>query len=150
MAVAKYARPPVTLCAGYEWIDYANPSDPRNSFTDIAGNTLCLACGAFNNTDIVNNAFSAHQKIFEIFWVGAKYAVTDDLDVMAGYYEFLQNSYGAGPPCSDATKPTCSGMYNALSLALDWRLTAKLDAYAGVMYQTASAGLVVASCITTR
>ena len=118
-----------------------DPSDPRTSFTDIAGNTLCLGCAAFNTTNIVNDAFSAHHKILQIFWVGAKYAVTDDVDVMAGYYEYLQNSYGAGAPCSDATKPTCSGMYNAFSLALDWRLAAKLDTYAGLMYQTANAGL---------
>jgi predicted porin len=141
MALAKYAHSPITLYGGYEWIDFANPSDPRSSFTDIAGNFLCLGCTSVNNTDIVNTAFSAHNKILQIFWVGAKYAVTDDLDVMAGYYEYLQNSYGAGAPCSDATKPTCGGMYNAFSLAVDWRVAAKLDVYAGLMYQTANAGL---------
>jgi predicted porin len=102
---------------------------------------LCFGCASFNNTDIVNTAFSAHDKILQIFWVGAKYAVTDDVDVMAGYYEYLQNSFGAGSPCSNATKATCSGMYNAFSLAADWRIAPKLEAYAGLMYQTANAGL---------
>jgi hypothetical protein len=60
---------------------------------------------------------------------------------MACYYEYLQNSFGAGAPCSNATKSTCSGMFNAISLAIDWRLAPKLDAYAGLMYSTVSAGL---------
>ena len=36
MALAKYAHKPVTLYGGYKWLDYANPSNPRTSFTDIA------------------------------------------------------------------------------------------------------------------
>jgi hypothetical protein len=32
-------------------------------------------------------------------------------------------------------------MYNAFSLAVDYQFAAKFDAYAGIMYQTADAGL---------
>ena len=47
----------------------------------------------------------------------------------------------AGTPCANASKATCSGMYNAISLAVDYQFADKFDAYAGVMYQTVDAGL---------
>ena len=141
MALAKYANGPVKLYGGYEWIKYGNPSDPKSSFTDIAGNSLCAGCAAINNTNISNTAFTANDKILQVFWVGAKYAITDELNVMAAYYQYLQNSYGAGAACGNATKGTCSGMYNAVSFAVDWQFAAKFDAYAGLMYQTVDGGL---------
>ena len=49
--------------------------------TDIAGDPLCLGCAAINNTNINNTAFSIHRRILQIFWTGAKYAVTDNLDL---------------------------------------------------------------------
>jgi predicted porin len=141
MALARFNRGPATLYAGYEWIQFANPSHPKSSFTDISGNFLCIGCAGINNTNIVNTAFAAHDKILQIFWVGAKYAISERWQVMGGYYEYLQNSYGAGTPCADTSKPTCSGMYNAISIVLDYQFAPKFDAYAGVMYQTVDAGL---------
>ena len=40
MALAKYNNGPLNLYGGYEWIQYAPPSDPQTSFTDIAGDTI--------------------------------------------------------------------------------------------------------------
>ena len=141
MALARYTKGPTKLYGGYEWIQFGDPSDPKTSFTDIAGNSLCISCAAINNTTIVNTAFAANKKILQVFWVGARYAINDEWNVMAGYYEYLQNSFGAGAPCANATKATCSGMYNAISFAVDYQLAAKFDAYAGIMYQTVDAGL---------
>ena len=59
----------------------------------------------------------------------------------AGYYEYLQNSFGSGAPCGNATKATCSGMYNAAAFVVDYQFAPKFDTYAGVMYQTVDAGL---------
>ncbi len=141
MALARYTNGPIKLFGGYEWIQFGNPSDPKTSFTDIAGNSLCIGCAAINNTNINNTAFAAHNKILQVFWTGAKYAFNDEWNVMAGYYEYLQNSYGSGAPCANAAKATCSGMYNAVSLVVDYQFAAKFDTYAGVMYQTVDAGL---------
>ena len=141
MALARYTNGPIKLFGGYEWIQFGNPSDPKTSFTDIAGNSLCIGCAAINNTNINNTAFAAHNKILQVFWLGANYAFNDEWKVMAGYYEYLQNSFGSGAPCGDATKATCSGMYNAVSLAVDYQFAPKFDTYAGVMYQTVDAGL---------
>src|SRR6266480_4636740 len=63
--------------------------------TDIAGDPLCLGCAAINNTNINNTAFSIHRRILQIFWTGAKYAVTDNLDLTGAYYHYNQDSAGA-------------------------------------------------------
>jgi len=72
------------------------PSDPQTAHTDIAGDFLCQGCEAFNNTNIINTAFGVNglgDKIFQVLWTGAKYAATDNLDLMVGYYEYIQNSF---------------------------------------------------------
>ncbi|MFZ0987372.1 MAG: hypothetical protein WAN27_06525, partial [Xanthobacteraceae bacterium] len=91
-------------------------------------------------TNINNTLYLAHDRIEQVFWTGAKYAVTDKLDVMGGYYHYLQNSFGA-VYCSDASKSTCSGTFDAYSVAVDWKFAAKFDAYAGVMYTQVNNGL---------
>jgi len=141
MALARYTNGPAKLFAGYEWIQYAPPSNPQTSFTDIAGNALCLGCAAINNTNIANTSFNAHDKVLQVFWFGSKYALTDEWSLMGAYYEYIQNSFGTGPSCSDSSKATCSGTYKAISFAADWQFAAKFDAYAGLMWQTAEAGL---------
>jgi predicted porin len=118
MIVAKYAVGPLKLYAGYEHIRYMAPSDPQTAHTDIAGDFLCQGCQAFNNTDIINTAFGVNglgDKIFQVLWTGAKYAATDNLDLMVGYYEYIQNSFfgtatGGPAHCSGAERPQCAGM----------------------------------------
>lgn len=141
MALARYENGPAKLFAGYEWIQYAPPSQPQTSFKDINGDLICAGCTASNNTNISNTAYTANDKILQVFWFGTKYNVTDQWSVMAAYYEYVQNSYGAGASCSNSSKATCSGTYDAISLATDWQFAKKADAYAGFMYQQAEAGL---------
>jgi predicted porin len=141
MLLAKYTNGPLKLYAGYEWVQFAPPSDPQIAFTDIGGDALCLGCATINNTNIINNAFDAHDKILQIFWAGAKYAVTDKLDVIGAYYHYNQNNFGVGPPCNGAEKATCSGTFDAVSFAVDWRFTAKFQAYAGLMFSQVNSGL---------
>jgi hypothetical protein len=78
------------------------------------------------------------NRIEQVFWTGAKYAVTDKVDVMGGYYHSLR--FGA-IYCSDASKSTCSGTFDAYSVAVDWKFAAKFDAYAGFMYSQVNNGL---------
>jgi predicted porin len=104
MFVAKYTTGPLKLYAGYEHIRYAAPSDPQTAFTDIAGAFLCAGCQAFNNTNINNAAYGVNglgNKILQIMWIGTKYAVRDELDVIGAYYHYIQNSFfgtAAGGP----------------------------------------------------
>jgi predicted porin len=149
MFVAKYTTGPLKLYAGYEYIQYAAPSDPQTAFTDIAGNFLCQGCAAFNNTNINNTAFGVNglgNKIFQVMWAGVKYAVRDDLDVTAAYYHYIQNSFfGTAAlgrvPCFGSQLSQCAGTFDAISAAVDWRFAPKWDIYFGVMFTQVNDGL---------
>jgi predicted porin len=149
MLVAKYAIGPLKLYAGYEHIRYMAPSDPQTAFTDIAGAFLCQGCEAFNNTNINNTAFGVNglgNKIFQVMWTGAKYSVTDNLDVIAAYYHYVQNSFfgtapGGPAPCSGAEHPQCAGTFDAISAVVDWKFAPKWDLYAGIMFSQVNGGL---------
>jgi predicted porin len=54
MLLAKYFKGSVKLFAGYEFIQYAPPSNPYapgTGFNDIAGDFVCAGCAAINNTN---------------------------------------------------------------------------------------------------
>jgi predicted porin len=147
MLLARYTNGPLKLYGGYEWIQFAPPSNPQTAFTDIAGDALCLGCAAINNTNISNTAFSGpnfRDRVLQIFWTGAKYAVTDSVDVTAAYYHYAQNSFvisGANAGCSSSVASQCSGTLDAVSFVVDWRFAKKFDAYAGFMFSQVNNGL---------
>jgi len=156
MALAKYTVGHLNLYGGYEWIQYAPPSNPQTSFTDIAGNTItgfAASSASPNGVTAINNiAFSAgcaaatvcHDKILQVVWTGAKYAVTDDLDVIGGYYHYSQNNFFATGPntgCSSSAHSQCSGTFDAISAVVDWRFAPKWDTYIGFMFSQVNGGL---------
>jgi predicted porin len=131
MLLARYIIGSLKLYAGYENIEFTNPSSPLSvGSTIIGGYTL----GTVNNTAFTN------KKDLQVFWTGAKYSVRSDLDLIAAYYHEGQNSF-AGNGCSNTSLPQCSGQLNAVSLVLDYRLAKRWDAYAGAMYSRVSNGL---------
>jgi predicted porin len=62
------------------------------------------------------------------------------VDVIGAYYHYDQNSFGA-VSCSSAALSTCSGTFDAISFAVDWKFAKKFDAYAGLMYSQVNDGL---------
>lgn len=149
MLVAKYTNGPLKLYAGYEHIRYMAPSDPQSAFTDIAGNFLCQGCEAFNNTNITNTAFGMNglgNKTLQVMWIGTKYALTENLDVIAAYYHYIQNSFfgtaaGGRAPCFGTEHAQCAGTFDGISAAIDWRFAPKWDLYSGVMFTQVNGGL---------
>jgi predicted porin len=149
MLVAKYTNGPLKLYAGYEYIRYMAPTDRQTAFTDIAGNFLCVACDAFNSTNINNAAFGVNglgDKTLQVMWVGGKYAVTENVDVIGAYYHYIQNSFfgtaaGGPAPCSGSEHPQCAGTFDAISAAVDWRFAPKWDVYLGFMFSQVNNGL---------
>ena len=149
MLVARYTDGPLKVYAGYEHIRYMAPSDPQTAFTDIGGNFVCEGCTAVNNTNINNAAFGVNglgNKTLQVMWVGGKYAITENLDVIAAYYHYIQNSFfgtptGGPAPCSGAEHSQCAGTFDAISAAIDWRFAAKWDAYLGFMFSQVNGGL---------
>jgi predicted porin len=163
MVVKGLAPPPVvplTLYAGYEWIQFAAPSDPQTSFRDdgflfnLAGNGGTGNSG--NGTGIVNNAFSTgagnlgcgtgtgcSDKIFQVMWVGAKYGITNNLDFITAYYHYIQSQFVNGARiCANPTAHSqCAGTEDMASVVLDWRFLPKWDAYIGTMFSQVNGGL---------
>jgi predicted porin len=134
MASYKVAPLPVKLYAGYEHIQYANPStDVAAGATGLGGYTLAF----------VNNAAYPNDKELDVYWAGVRYTVLPGLDVTAAYYGYRQNAYGTGSEagCSTDAHSVCSGSFQAYSLNADYRFTKRFDVYAGIMYSGVSNGL---------
>jgi predicted porin len=133
MALAKWAYGPVKVYFGYENVYFAPPSNVVGNFTSIAGIPVAAA-------NVTNTAYNANQKVLQVFWTGAKYAITDKLDIMGAWYGYSQSDYNP-KPCSNSSSSKCSGTLSAFSVVLDWRFAPKFDTYAGVMFSEVNNGL---------
>jgi predicted porin len=155
MVTAKYAVDKLKLDAGYEWIQFENPSDAVTSFTDIAGDYLCAGCqikpgnaGAgqvFNGTNINNTAYNVAE-IRQLAWFGGKYAVTNSVDLSAAYYHIWQNNYSSGSNvalCAESSlaNAACAGSIDAVSALVDWKFAPKWDTYLATLYSRNNGGL---------
>jgi hypothetical protein len=148
---------PLTLYAGYQLIQFSNPSDPvTSSFRDDGFMFNFVNAGATalsaNGTTIANNAFNSQcgsgsgctNEIFQVMWTGAKYGINKDLDIIGAYYHYIQNTFVINVNCSPSAasgNSRCDGWLDAYSLLLDWRFLPKWDAYIGTMYSAAYGGL---------
>jgi predicted porin len=97
---------------------------------------------------VVNNTNFATDKILQVFWGGAKYAVRPDVDLIFAYYHEEQNSFEGGTAatanlahCSNNSLAQCSGQLDAVSFVGDYRFAKRFDAYAGIMWSQVSNGL---------
>jgi predicted porin len=131
MLLGRYEAGPIKLYAGYENILFANPHLPLSAGTIIIGG---YSLGTVNNSAFTN------KRDLQVFWTGAKYAVTSDIDLMAAYYHEEQNSF-SGNGCSNASLTSCSGQLDAVSLVADYRFAKRWDAYIGAMYSRVANGL---------
>ncbi len=95
MLLGKYTYHQLRLYAGYEYINFSNPSTPLTSgFTDIAGIGVLLP-------NIAQTTYTNNEHL-QISWAGARYAFTPTVDAGIAYYHYDQNSYG---PRRSATMP---------------------------------------------
>jgi predicted porin len=143
---------PLTLYAGYEWIQFAPPSDPQTSFSDdgflfnqaVGGGTGNSGNGtAGAGTAGCGTGTGCSDKIFQVMWVGAKYGITRDLDLMGGYYHYIQSQYvsGAGICANLLAHSQCAGTGDMASAVLDWRFLPKWDAYIGTFFSQLNGAL---------
>ena len=126
---------PVTVYGGFQHITYMNPSIAlAPGFNDIGGYVL----GAVSNT-----TYAKGDKQLNVYWTGARYAVTPQFTVAVAYYGEKQFAYasGAAAGCSTTANGACSGNFNALSVSLDYHFTKRFDTYAGAMWSNVSHGL---------
>ena len=133
MLLGRYTYHQLKLYAGYEYITFADPSNPLTTgFTDIAGIPVL-----FGN---IAQATFVHDEHLQISWTGARYAITPTLDTGVAYYHYDQNSFGKAF-CATAAASTCSGQLNAASFDIDWQFAKKFDLYAGMMWSAVQNGL---------
>ena len=134
MLLGKYTYGPVQVYGGYERIAFSAPSNPQTTFVDIGGYTVVSA-------DISNSFFDG--RVLDVSWTGAKYSVTQDVDLVGAYYHLSQNTFatGANTGCHTTVSAQCAGTEDALSFSVDWKFAKKFDAYAGLMYSRVTNGL---------
>jgi hypothetical protein len=77
---------------------------------------------------------------------GAKYAVTNQVDVIAAYYHYQQHSNFGTPAggvifCDGKEHAQCAGRLNAISGVIDWKFALKWDVYLGLMRSQFNGGL---------
>jgi predicted porin len=134
---------PVTVYGGYQHITYMNPSIPLASgFNDIGGYVLA---------DVSNTAYADADKILQVYWAGARYAVTPQFTTAVAYYGEKQTAYATGTDanCSTVVSGKCSGNFNAISVSIDYHFTKRFDSYAGAMWSNVSHGLASGYIYTT-
>jgi predicted porin len=141
---AKYNVDKLTVYGGYEWIQFAAPSDNITGFTDISG----FQFGNGSTVLTVNtHAFDKGDKVLQMAWVGGKYAVTSSLDVAAGYYYLHQNDFSQNAKnpavCAGGNllASQCAGNQQVVSALIDWRFAPKWDTYLATQYTTFNGGL---------
>jgi predicted porin len=165
MAVAKYKWQALTVYGGYAWLKQADPSDDfLNGFRTIGGfnvpatipSTIPGAAKLFP-TQFTNFTNFNIPRIAPYFWVGAKYAITPQLDVTGAFYYQQQSNFNTtactgvtstftepnGNKFSIATASSskCAGTEDAISALIDWRPVKRVDLYAGVMISNVYGGL---------
>jgi predicted porin len=138
---ARYTIGQWKIFGGYENITYANPNNPLTPGAFLEGGYTIFAP---NNTNYTTD------KNLQTLWGGVRYAIAPTVDIAGAYYHEWQNSFINGPAatstnpkgtCTTAISPGCSGQLDAVSLVVDWRFAAHMDAYAGVMWSQVANGL---------
>jgi predicted porin len=127
-----------TIFAGYENIHQANPTSPVTSGS-AAGNYILTSTALLPD----NNAFTT-DRVYDTFWIGAKYALSWGLSFTGAYYHLNQNSYvadGAACVAGGASKTDCAGAYDQVSFLVDYEITKHLDIYTGATYARVTNGL---------
>jgi predicted porin len=137
MVAAKYTFQQFKFFAGFEHIQYFNPSNPLGIGASAQGGYL-LSGVEDNNLD--------SPKVVKIWWTGVKYAFDVKTDITLSYYHQQQNDFRIPAACSvDAGfRASCSGDLNEVSLYADHHFTKRFDAYAGIAYSNVSGGLAIA------
>src|SRR6266436_2242165 len=125
--MGSYSLGTLKFSAGYEHITFDNPKSPLP-----AGS---LTIGGYVLAYTTNTAFD-NQKTLQVFWAGVKFAATPDLDLLAAYYGYKQDSFatGAKAGCSDNSNSGCSGTESSISLLADYKFAKRCDGYFGTFH----------------
>jgi predicted porin len=165
LLTAKYKWQALTVYGGYAWLRQADPSDTfPNGFRTIGGwNVPGTIPSTFPHastlwpTQWISYTTYAIPRIAPYFWVGAKYAVTPQIDVAGAFYYLQQTDYsttacagavttfvqpnGNKITVARANSGSCAGSQDAFSALIDYRPFKRVDLYAGLMVSNVYGGL---------
>jgi predicted porin len=165
LLTSKYKWNALTLFGGYAWLRQSDPSNNYlNGFNTIGGwNVPATIPSTFPNakkywpTQWTSYTTYAIPRIAPFFWVGAKYAITPQLDVTGAFYYLQQSNYNAttcGTANSTYVEPNgssftvtrvnsgkCAGQTDFISFLVDYRPVKRVDLYAGIMISNVYGGL---------
>ena len=167
MLLAKYRWGPVTFSGGWMWWQQGNPSnDYLNGFDTLGGYSVPATIVTTNKaiaklfpTAWTNFAAYNKMRVVNVPFVGAKYAINPELDVIGAFYYENQNNYNSSTtPCAYAntsfvqpsgnvlnvirvSNSACAGTQYAISAMIDYRPLKRVDLYAGVMFSNVYGGL---------
>ena len=135
------------LFGGYEHISYANPDTPLAAGSQTIGGYVL----AYVNVQSGPTSTYAINKIVQFEFIGYKLPVTPKLDWTVAWYRQEQSAYatGANAGCNDTRAGTCSGLLNAYSTDLIFKMSKRLDAYGGFMWSGVKGGLASGFLHTT-
>jgi predicted porin len=141
MALYNFGAPAPTVYAGYEHVKFANPNNPYDPGQVIIGGYVLA---------IVNNKAYEDNKILQVFWAGLKWPITPQLDLIAAYYGYKQNSFATGKDagCTSSISSGCSGTENTASALLDYRFSKRFDGYIGTFWSEVQDGLAAGFQLT--
>jgi predicted porin len=167
MLLTKYRWGPVTLSGGWLWWQQANPSDTfPNGFETLGGYSVPATIVTTNKAIaklfptqwVISNAYN-RMRVVNAPFIGAKYTINPQLDVIGAFYYETQNNYNSSTtPCAAAktsivqpngnvlnvirvNNKACAGTEDAISFMIDYRPVKRVDLYAGVMLSNVYAGL---------
>ena len=165
----KFDQFPLTISGGWDRIKQSDPSSRfPNGFESIAGYSVpgTIVGNKLFPTTWISYTTYADNRIANVFFIGAKYAVTSQIDVAAAYYYLEQNNYNSSTaPCAYANatifqpngnplvvsrinNSACAGSQDAISFLIDYRPVKRLDLYAGVMISNVYGGLANSYAVT--
>jgi len=142
LLLAKYTIGPAKLFGGYEYIRSRNPSDDyANGFTSLGGYTVAansVLPGSVTSSDYTIN------KVLQVFWIGARYSILSNIDIVGAYYRYNQNDYNTSA-CTgsgvNTSSSKCAGTQDAVSVMINYRALKRLTVYGGLMYSQVNGGL---------
>jgi len=165
---AKYKWQALTVYGGYSWLKQADPNDDYlNGFRTIGGWNVPATIPGSNVPGTLAHKYWPTQwtsfttyavpRIAPYFWVGAKYALTPQLDVTGAFYYLQQSDYST-TACTGAltsfvlpngnkltvarsSSGSCAGSETFYSALIDYRPFKRVDLYAGIMVSNVYAGL---------
>jgi len=145
MAAARYKLGPVGFCAGYQYLQYTNPSNPAtdSALTSLYSFPIATAvyggkiASAVNVTPFTVGG-AAMEKDLTVTWLGVNWAVTPAFTAAVSFYHVGQNDFSNGTTAAGDK----SGTTTYVSALLDYTWTRAFDFYLGYMSVKGNGGMV--------